>query len=70
MHSSSLELLVKMFALDIIPRGKFSCVEIRHDYDCPSLSIGSSFACNCDCEVLLDGKGYLYSEFFSSRGGE
>ena len=68
--SSTLALLSTLYELRIIPRGEFSWVEIRHDPGCPALLSQSNLDCRCDCEVVLRGKTYLYSDFFGSRGRE
>jgi len=66
--SSTLELLSRLYTLGIIPLGQFSLIEIRHDPGCPSLYSQSSLDCSCDCEIVLDGRIYLYSDFVIPRG--
>jgi hypothetical protein len=66
--SSVLELITRLNALGLIPRGQFSLVEIRHDSDCPSLWSQSSLDCNCDCEVVVGRRSYLHSQFVAPKG--
>jgi hypothetical protein len=61
--SHYIQLAFALYSLGVIPRGGLTLVETRHDHSCPSLSTGLHFVCNCDCEIVLDGKSHLYSEF-------
>jgi hypothetical protein len=62
-QSRSVRLALRLFELGIIPRGKFTWVEARHDQGCPTLVRGSGLDCNCDCEIEIGGRTYSYSEF-------
>jgi len=60
-----IEFALMLLNLGIIPPGQFSMIEIRHDDDCPRLSTPSGLNCTCDCEIVVGGRSYLYSEFFN-----
>jgi hypothetical protein len=64
-QARSVRLALRLFQLGIIPRGKFTLVEAKHDRGCPALVTGSGFDCNCDCEIEIGGRTYSYSEFVS-----
>ena len=57
----SMRLLLTLLRVGLIPRGKFSLVDIRHDDGCPALG-GSALDCRCDCEAEVGGRVYLFSE--------
>ncbi len=44
-QSRSVRLALRLFELGIIPRGKFTLVEARHDPGCPTLVTGSGLDC-------------------------
>jgi hypothetical protein len=62
-RSRSVRLALRLFELGIIPRGKFTLLEARHDLGCPALVTGSGLDCNCDCEIEIGGCTYSYSGF-------
>ncbi len=62
-QSRSVRLALRLFELGVIPRGKFTLVEAKHDWGCPTLVTGSGLDCNCDCEIEIGGRIYSYSEF-------
>ena len=66
-QSSCVRLALRLFELGIIPRGKFTLMETFHDPGCPTLVTGSGLDCNCDCEIEIGGRTYLYSEFLKLR---
>jgi hypothetical protein len=59
----SVRLALRLFELGVIPRGKFTLVEAKHDRGCPTLVTGSGLDCDCDCEIEVGGRTYSYSEF-------
>jgi hypothetical protein len=61
-QSRSVRLALRLFELGIIPRGKFTLVEAKHDHGCPTLVTGSGHDCNCDCEIEIGGRTYSYWE--------
>lgn len=62
-HSHAVRLLRTLFDLGVIPRGKFSWVNVRHDEDCPALASGSGLDCRCNPEVEIAGHCYSFSDF-------
>jgi hypothetical protein len=56
-----MELLCALFDAGLIPQGEASEPRILHDDNCPILA--GVRHCNCDPEVRINGKSYLYSKY-------
>ena len=67
-QSHYITLSLRLYDLGIIPRGEFTLMETKHDPDCASLTSGSSLNCNCDCEIVLGARSYIYSDWVEPRG--
>jgi len=66
-HSHSVRLVLTLFDLGIVSRGKFNWINVGHDDECPALSSGSERDCRCDPEVEIGGRRYLFSAFCSTK---
>jgi hypothetical protein len=55
-----LQLLHWLFDLGLIPKGRFSWVDVRHDWYCAALASGGS-ALDCRCNPEVEIGGHLYS---------
>ncbi len=64
MNSHAIRLTLKLLELGILPQGKASFFETRHDDYCPTLSTGMGLECNCNCEIEFGGQTYTYDSIF------
>jgi hypothetical protein len=65
-----IELVHILHASGIIRRGEFVLVDdVFHDRACPAVPCGTNLLCCCNCEIVIGGRSYLYSDFVAPKGG-
>jgi hypothetical protein len=68
--SHFLELVHILHASGIIQHGQFVVVDdVFHDCGCPAVSCGTNLVCCCNCEIVIAGRSYFYSDFVTAKGG-
>jgi hypothetical protein len=68
--SHFIELVQELYASGIIRRGQFVVVDdVFHDRGCPAVPCGTNLLCCCDCEIVIRGWSYFYSDFVTPKGG-
>jgi hypothetical protein len=58
------ELVHQLHASGVIRCGQFVLVDdVFHDRGCPAVPAGTNLVCICNCEIVIGGQCYLFSDF-------